>query len=238
MRRRPWFTLVPILVALLLPASALAHVSIHPNTVPTGAFATLEFRVPNEMENSNTVKLAVQLPPGFIDATPEYMPGWSSKVKLAKLAKPVKTDDGLQTEQVSEIIWTGSGSQGKIPPGDFLNFPISVSMPGKAGQVLTFKALQYYDNGQVVRWIGPPSSDSPAPTVDITAAGGVIEDVAGGEAGPAGKGPTGTASATESSSGGSNGASKGLAITALIVGALGLIAGGAALLRGRGGASG
>ena len=166
------------------------------------------------------------------------MPGWTADVKSRKLAKPLKTPNGPLTQEVSEITWSGHGGQGKIPPGEFLNFPVSVQMPGKAGQVLTFKALQYYDNGQVVRWIGPPSAAEPAPTVDVTPKGGVIEDVAGGEAGPAGKGPTGSgATSPATATSGSNGASKGLGITALIVGALGLLAGGAALLRGRGSAA-
>ena len=122
--------------------------------MPTGSFATLDIRVPNETENANTTKLAVQVPPGFLDISTEYMPGWTAKVLSSKLAKPVKTDDGTVTEQVKEIVWTGDGKQGMIPPGQFLNFPISTEIPGKEGQELTFKALQYYDNGEVVRWIG------------------------------------------------------------------------------------
>lgn len=36
--------------ALLAPAGAQAHISIHPNTVPAGAFATLDVRVPGELQ--------------------------------------------------------------------------------------------------------------------------------------------------------------------------------------------
>src|SRR6476469_4792370 len=114
--------------SLLAPAAAQAHVSIHPNEVPLGSFATLDIRVPNEMESANTVKLAVQVPPGFLDISTEYMPGWTSKVLTSKLTKPVQTDDGEVTEQVREIIWTGDGKQGLIPPGQFLNFPISTEI--------------------------------------------------------------------------------------------------------------
>jgi uncharacterized protein YcnI len=219
-------------LALLAPAAAQAHVSLHPNEVPTGSFSTLDIRVPNETDNADTVKLAVQMPPGFIDVSTEYMPGWSAKVLTAKLAKPVQTDDGTVTEGVREIVWTGSGEQGRIPPGQFLNFPISTEIPGKAGQTLTFKVLQYYDNGEVARWIGPPSSDNPAPDIDVTTAGGVLQDVAGTEA----EAPS---SAAEAAAGGevptssSGGASKGLGIAALVLGALGLLAGGTALLRSR-----
>ncbi len=218
-------------LALLAPATAQAHVSLHPNEVPVGSFATLDIRVPNEMESANTVKLAVQFPPGFLDVSTEYMPGWSAEVKTTKLAKPVQTGDGEVTEQVSEIVWSGHGGEGKIPPGQFLNFPISTEIPGKAGEELSFKVLQYYDNGEVVRWIGPPNSDEPAPQIDVTAEGGPLQDVAGSETAP--PSPSGEASeASESSgSGSSDSASKGLGIAALVIGALGLIAGGAALVR-------
>jgi periplasmic copper chaperone A len=225
---------VALLFSLVLPATAGAHVSLHPNEVPTGSFATLQIRVPNESENANTTKLAVQFPPGFLDVSAEYMPGWSAKVLTEKLAKPVQTDDGEVTEGVKEIIWTGHGEQGKIPPGQFLAFPISTEIPGKAGEELAFKTLQYYDNGEVIRWIGGPESEQPAPQIDVTAEGGVLQDVAGSETAPPAAGSSSGAEAESQSSGSSdNGDSEGLAIVALIVGALGLLAGGAALLLSR-----
>jgi uncharacterized protein YcnI len=226
---------ITLACALLVPAAAQAHVSLHPNEVPTGSFATLEIRVPNEMENANTVKLAVQFPPGFLDVSTEYMPGWGSEVKTSKLAKPVQTEDGEVTEQVKEIIWTGDGKQGKIPPGQFLNFPISTEIPGKEGEELTFKVLQYYDNGEVVRWIGPPNSEEPAPQIDVTAEGGVLQDVAGSETAPPSPSEA-PAESNESSSESSSGdsASKALGIAALVIGGLGLIFGAAALIRTRG----
>jgi periplasmic copper chaperone A len=220
-------------LALLAPAAAQAHVSVHPNEVPTGSFATLDIRVPNEMESASTVKLAVQVPPGFLDISTEYMPGWTAKVLTSRLAKPVQTDDGEVTEQVREIVWTGDGKQGTIPPGQFVNFPISTEIPGKQGEELTFKVLQYYDNGEVVRWIGGPSSEEPAPRIDVTAPGGVLQDVAGSETGPPSPGATPAQGGEATGSSSSGGASKGLGIAALIFGALGLLAGGAALLRTR-----
>jgi uncharacterized protein len=229
-------TAIAAVAALVLaaPAVAEAHVSLHPNEVPTGSFATLDIRVPNELESANTVKVAVQVPPGFLDISTEYMPGWTAKVLTTKLAKPVQTSDGEVTEQVREVIWTGDGRQG-LPPGQFVAFPISTEIPGKAGQELTFKVLQYYDNGEVIRWIGSPSSEHPAPQIDVTAAGGVLQDVAGSETAPPpatpGEGGGTAGSASGSSSG--NSASKGLGIAALVIGALGLLAGGAALARSR-----
>ena len=217
--------------ALLAPAGAQAHVSLHPNEVPTGSFATLDIRVPNETDDADTVKLAVQVPPGFLDVSPEYMPGWTAKVLTSKLDKPVQTDDGEVTEQVREIVWTGDGKQGLIPPGQFLDFPISTEIPGKEGEELAFKTLQFYDNGEVVRWIGGPASEQPAPQIDVTAPGGVLQDVAGSETAP--PNPDAAAAGASGGSGSSDSASKGLGIAALILGALGLAAGGAALIRSR-----
>lgn len=233
MRRLAFIT--ALLCALALPALTQAHVSLHPNEVPAGSFATLGIRVPNETDNANTVKVAVQFPPGFTDVSPEFMPGWTPKVVSAKLAKPIHTDDGEVTEGVREIIWTAAGKGSAIPPGQFLDFPISTEIPGKEGEELAFKTLQFYDNGEVVRWIGGPSSEEPAPQIDVTAPGGVLQDVAGSETAP--PSPTalsgGGEAETTATASTSNCASKGLGIAALIVGALGLLAGGVALVRTR-----
>jgi uncharacterized protein YcnI len=230
--RRIVFLLAVLLFSAALPPAAQAHVSLHPNEVPSGSFATLQVRVPNESENANSVKLAVRFPPGFLDVSPEYMPGWSAKVVTAKLPKPVHSEDGEVTEGVTEIVWTGHGEAGKIPPGQFLAFPISTEIPGRAGEELAFKTLQYYDDGEVARWIGGPQSEEPAPQIDVTAAGGILQDVAGSETAPPALG--GSAEEAQSPGGGSSGGgSETLAIVALIVGALGLLAGGAALLSAR-----
>jgi uncharacterized protein YcnI len=227
-------------VALIVPAAAGAHVSLHPNAVPAGANATLDIRVPNEMDNATTTKLAVKFPPGFIGVATQPPPGWTSKVLTSKLAKPVQTDDGPIDTQVSEVEWTASSGAG-IAAGQFANFPIAVAVPGRTGQVLTFKTVQTYSNGKVVRWIGAPDSDSPAPTIDVTAKGGVLQDVAGGEAGPGTLPKVASQSATPAATRTvvqKTSASNTLAVIALIVGALGLAtgaAGYAAARRERGG---
>lgn len=202
------------LCALLLPAAAQAHVTLQPNEAPAGGFTVLDVRVPNETNDANTTKVDVKFPPGFAEVSYQAVPGWQVKVIKEKLAKPVQTDDGPVTEGVSEVIWSG----GKLAPGEFQDFPLSVQIPDEVGKALTFKALQTYDNGEVVRWIGPPESEEPAPQVQVTAA----EEE--GHAAVVAENSTG-----DQGSGDSDGASKGLGIAALILGALGLLAGGAAL---------
>jgi uncharacterized protein YcnI len=138
--------------------------------VPAGGFVLLDVRVPNERENASTVKVHLRLPPGFIEASYQPVTGWTVKEIRKKLAKPTTNDEGETiTDQVSDLIWTGDGKQGKIAPGQFMDFPLSVQIPDKPGTSLTFKALQTYRNGEVVRWIGAPDSDTPAPQVAVTA---------------------------------------------------------------------
>jgi len=154
--------------ALAVPAAASAHVTVQPNTATPGGFTVENIRVPNEKESGNTVKIQVKMPPGFAEALWQQVPGWRATVKKTKLAKPIQTDDGPVTEQVSEITFSG----GKIPPGAFQDFPLSVQIPdGKVGAKLTFKAVQTYDDGETVSWIGAPDSDTPAPQVTLVASG-------------------------------------------------------------------
>jgi uncharacterized protein YcnI len=228
---------------LAAPAAAQAHISLHPNTIPAGAFVTLNVRVPGEQEDAYAYKIDMLLPPGFTEVATQNVPGWSVKEIVAKPAQPIQTDEGPVDEEVSQIIWTGDRSKlGRLENGSFIQFPLSIAMPGNiAGQSLAFKTIQYYSNGKVIHWIGPPSAEYPAPTINVTAKGGLIEEVAGGEAGPkagetvAASGTTAVSANTSSSGGASTqkGASKGLAITALIIGALGLIAGIGGLLAAR-----
>ena len=221
--------------ALLLPASADAHISLHPNTIPEGAFATVDVRVPGEVEGAYATKVDMQLPSGFTGVNTSNVPGWNVKVVETKLATPITEGGETIDSEVSQIIWTWVGPLGKVNNGQFINFPLSIAMPTKvAGQALLFPTVETYSNGQAVHWIESGlTSEHPAPRVNMTAAGGVIQDVAGHEAGPAagqtGAGTAATAAATSTGSQSSSGASKGLGIAALIIGALGLIAGLAAL---------
>jgi uncharacterized protein len=216
MRRRTLAAAVAV-AALAVPAAASAHVTLNPKEAAAGAYTVLDVRVPNERDNASTTKVEMQMPPGVAAVSYQAVPGWSVKVVKAKLAKPIQTDDGPITEGVSTMTWTADGQGAAIAPGQFGDFPLQMQIPGKAGDVLTFKALQTYSNGEVVRWIGSPSADEPAPTVTVTAA---ISD--------AGAAPAATPT-TAPPSDDDSGSSDTLAIVALIVGALGLLAAIAAL---------
>jgi uncharacterized protein len=207
-------------LALLVPAAAGAHVTVQPNEAPEGAYTVLDVRVPNESDSENTTKVAVQFPEGFGDVSYQAVPGWKVEVVHDKLKKPIQTDDGPITEGVKEVVFSG----GKLAPGEFQDFPLSVQIPGKAGEELTFKAVQTYE-GEVVRWIGAPETEHPAPQVLVTP--------------PKEEGTTTTsvsrpADEATSSSGSSSGSDdKGLAIAALVVAVIALLGAGAAVFGSR-----
>jgi uncharacterized protein YcnI len=205
-------------VALALPATASAHVTIQPDTAPAGGFTRIDVRVPNERDDAGTTQVRLQLPPGFAFVSYEPRPGWTVTMKKVKLDEPVKTEGGFEIDEgIGEITWTGDGKQGVIAPGQFVDFGLSVKFPdGTAGDTLTFKALQTYEGGEVVRWIGPEDADEPAPTVTLTGADEPAAAPAPAQAAPAQPGTSGS--------------DDGLAIAALIVGAVALLAALAALL--------
>jgi uncharacterized protein YcnI len=190
-----------------LPVPAGAHVAVLPGEAPVKTLVVENVHVPTESEDASTTKVSVQFPPGFAEVNFQPVPGWKASVKTSKLTQPVTTDEGEKlTEQVSQVTWTG----GKIGPGEFQDFPMSLETPEDPA-TLTFKTVQTYDNGGVVRWIGPAGSEEPAPQVKVVAA-------------------ENSGSASTSNGGSADEDSDALTIVALILGGLGLLAGVAALV--------
>jgi uncharacterized protein YcnI len=211
--------------------SALAHISIHPNTVPAGAFATLDVRVPGEQQGAHVTKVDVLFPAGFTDVDYEAVPGWSVDVIERKLATPLHSDGETIESEIAQLVWTWTGPLGEVSDGQFIQLPLSVAIPSDAtGKALEFRTVQSYSDGQVVHWIDPSlDAEHPSPRINVTAKGGAIEDIAGDEAGPvagqtsAARG-SGAAGKAATGSGSSDGSSKGLALAALIVAGLALLA--------------
>jgi periplasmic copper chaperone A len=211
-------------LALAAPAAAQAHVTVQPEEVPAGEFVRLDVRVPNERDNADTDRVEVQMPDGFAFVSYEPIAGWRAQVKNEKLAQPIQAEGEQINEQVATVTWTATDPNAAIGPNEFRDFGLSVGLPeqAQAGQVLTFPAIQTYSSGEKVRWIGPPDSEEPAAQVTLTAApaeGGSAADTGGGES---------------ESDDEDEGAPTWLAIVALVVGALGLVAGVASLARSRG----
>lgn len=235
---RPRFAAVTLAAGLVaataLPASA--HVTVNPSTAERGGFTKLSFRVPTE-KDADTTKLTVSFPAehplAFVSVRPH--PGWTYTVTKAKLAKPISSDDGPVTEAVSTITWSG----GKIGPGQFDEFDVSVGPLPTDTDSMVFKAVQTYSDGSVVRWIDPSTPggaepEHPAPVLHLT-------DPASATPSPSASAsaPSGTPAATPTATGGVSvsasdvRSAKRLGTTGLVVGGIGILLALAALVRRR-----
>jgi len=216
--------LVLAAAGLAVPATASAHVTLQPAEATPGDFTVMNVRVPNERDDKGTTKVVVQLPDGFNFLSYQPVEGWDVDVRREELPEPVEIEPGFEVdEQITRVTFTSDGAEGIIAPGQFRDFPLSVRVPdGKPGAKLTFKALQTYEGGEVVRWIGAPDSDEPAPQVTLAAQE------------PAAAVRTSAPAARASG----DGSGDGLAVAALVVGGLGLLAGVGALARSRARAGG
>jgi uncharacterized protein YcnI len=209
-------------VVLALAAPAAAHVTVNPSNATQGGYTKVAFRVPNEKDTAQTVKVEVNLPTDAPIASVSLKPltGWTGTTEKTKLATPIKTDDGEITEAVTKITWT-SAAGAAIQPAQFQEFEVSLG-PLPAVDQIMFKALQTYSDGDIVRWIDEPTADGsepqhPAPILKL--AKSTAADV---HAGAATQAP---AAATVSDTSSSSGAGTGLGIAGVLLGLAGLVAG-------------
>jgi periplasmic copper chaperone A len=210
-------TLIAALAAsLVIAPAAVAHVTLNPPEWEAGGFARFAVRVPNERDNADTTKVSVKFPEQVLSASFQPVEGWKRTVKMVELDEPIDVEGEQVTERIDTVTWSG----GRIRPGEFQEFGLSFRTPEEAGTDLSFPAVQTYSNGEVVRWIGPPDADEPAPTVAITEA--PAEE---GEAAAPESTPTPEAGGAEEEDEGADT----LSIVALIAGLAGLAAGLAAL---------
>lgn len=173
--RRPRGTLLvtaAAAAAFLLPAtSALAHVTVNPRETPGGGYAKIAFRVPNERDNAGTTKLEINFPAEhpFSSVSVKPQPGWKYDVVKRTLETPIDNHGTQISEVVSKVTWSG----GVINPGEFNEFEVSVGRLPSDVDSITFKALQTYENGEIVRWIeeaapGAAEPERPAPVLKLT----------------------------------------------------------------------
>ncbi|MFI6761017.1 YcnI family protein [Micromonospora sp. NPDC050417] len=202
-----------LILGMVLPASA--HVTVNPSTATQGGHAKVAFRVPNEKDDAETVKVEVSLPADKPISSVSLRPvnGWTAQSETTKLATPVTVNGSELTEAVTRITWTAD-ADAAIKPGQFQEFEVSLG-PLPATDRLVLKALQTYSDGDVVRWIDEPAPgtepEHPAPVLTLAA------PTATTSATPAPAAPT-----TEGDSGdGGNGNAYGVA--GLLLGLAGLV---------------
>jgi uncharacterized protein YcnI len=139
----------------LFPASALAHVTVLPESSRPGQIADLTFRVPNERDDAATIGVDVFLP-GGVPAKVEPHEGWTA------------------TRVGDEVRWVADGGH-SIRPGRMEDFKVRLGPFPQAPRIV-FKALQHYADGQIVRWIQDPTTDAERPAAVLDLGGRIPVD--------------------------------------------------------------
>ena len=142
-------------VALLGAPAAVAHVQVSPGEAAPDDAVRFEVLVPNE-DDKATVEVDLQVPPGVLPFSYEDTPGWKRELQTAS------------NGSVEVIRWTG-----RVEPEGFVRFSFLAATPPQPGTI-AWKALQTYEGGEVVRWIGDEGSEYPAAFTEVFAS--AVED--------------------------------------------------------------
>jgi periplasmic copper chaperone A len=224
-------------LTLALAGTAGAHITANPGEAPSDSYATLDFSVGHGCEESPTTEVRIQVPPSVPSVTPAVNPFWDVATKEGKKDK-VELHGETITRGVSEVIYTA-----KQPlAADRLDLlTMSVKLPaGEEGESVYFPTVQSCEKGQN-RWIQIPAEgesaeelEEPAPAVVLTAAEGGHGGASSSEEEQQQSSAQPAASVQAASvSSEDDGAPMWLAITALVVGGLGLVAGVGGWMAGR-----
>ncbi|MGB3376362.1 MAG: YcnI family protein [Microbacterium sp.] len=213
--------------------AASAHVAIAESEVSAGSHAVLTFSVPHGCEGSPTTRVAIRIPDGINDVTPTRSSFYTVEKVMEELPDPITDSHGSEiTQRVDQVVYEATTP---LPADQRDAFELSLQIPeDAAGTTLYFPTVQTCEEGETA-WVQLPESgadahdlDAPAPSVDVIAAGSTAASDAATDAAAASGSESASVVATTPVSGDDQAP---LAITALIVGALGLLTGLLALFR-------
>jgi len=138
--------LFPAVALTTVAPSAAARVTIVPGEVPGGGTETLAVRVGSQKPGVPTTGLELEFPADVpLDAArPAPVDGWTADVEADRTVRSVS--------------WSG----GRISPGMFEQFLLTLSPLPERGR-LAFTAVQTYADGSVERW--EAAIDGPAVTI-------------------------------------------------------------------------
>jgi uncharacterized protein YcnI len=139
-------------VLLVCAPAAMAHIRIYPTESNFGAREKYTMRVPNEKKVA-TIRVEGEFPPELNVYGFEFKPGWKIDFK--------KDDEG----KIVGATWTGT-----IVPYEFVEFGI-LGLNPREGKVLTWRFVQFYEDGCKEEFTGPAGSRLPSPIVELKASG-------------------------------------------------------------------
>jgi uncharacterized protein YcnI len=144
-------TAVLVAAATLLAAgasSAYGHVQVTPARVAPSDPVLFTVLVPNERDVP-TVRVELDIPRSVLPFGFEATPGWTRRLVLNR------------DQSIRSVTWRGDLAQGA-----FARFTLLASTPARQG-ILSWRARQIYEDGQIVRWEGREGSDQPAAIVRV-----------------------------------------------------------------------
>jgi uncharacterized protein YcnI len=140
--------LLGTILAIVPSALLFAHITIWPKESAPGARERYTMRVPNEKQVA-TVRIEGEFPAELNVYDFEFKPGWKIDFK--------KDDKG----KITGATWTG-----KIVPYEFVEFGM-LGLNPKEGASLTWKFVQFYEDGMKEEFTGPVGSRYPSPVVTV-----------------------------------------------------------------------
>lgn len=149
-----------ILGVLAIASTASAHVTVKNPDTREGARATFTVGVPNERPDSATVAVSLRIPAGFTQVRPVARDGWRN----------------LSQRQRGTTVLTWRG--GRITGSANAVFRFTAIAPATAG-AYRIPSVQTYEDGEVVRWIGPAGAEFEAPVITIGRRGAPVAPAAG-----------------------------------------------------------
>ena len=142
-------------IALSVPCTASAHVTLERQEAAIGASYKAIVRVPHGCDGSPTLRVKVQIPEGLIAVKPVPKPGWTVETTKGPYAEAHPYYHGaMLKEGVREIVW-----QGRLADEHFDEF-VFVGMVAKTlkeNTRLFFPTVQECENGQQA-WVDIPAA--------------------------------------------------------------------------------
>ena len=162
-----------VFLAVAVPMSASAHVSVTPTSTAAGSYSVLTFALAHGCDGSATTSVAIDIPESITSVAPTVNPNWDVEKVAVDLAEPL--DDGhgnTITTRTGQIVYTA-----KAPLADGLRdtFELSVPLPADAaGTTISFPVVQTCEVG-VTNWNelqkeGEAEPNLPAPSITVTEA--------------------------------------------------------------------
>jgi uncharacterized protein YcnI len=136
-------------LAILVTAIAYAHVQILPKESASGDNETYTMLVPDE-KNIATVRIEAEFPTAVVVSEIEPKDGW--KIDSRKDA----------SGKIIGAVWSGSS----IAPKQSADFSFRAKNPSESAK-LTWRVVQFYEDGSKSEWTGEEGSRSPAPVTQV-----------------------------------------------------------------------